>query len=236
MSARSCSRAIDCHGGELVVCHDRACRVVRANHDDGAHPSAGAAFSRSSCRSSVPASVKLETVVLEGNAVEFGQVLDQRIARPRRQHGIAGIAQQLEQQRICLARARRSGRFGSTGTEMPSAREIVGDGLPRRSSPEWLRLVTERPVVRQRREQPAGYAKPARVGLDKREIDNREARRAAPLEREGEPIAARRLTQTRREHQRPCACRKVEARNCLAAGPGRLRVLEHLLRQIAADR
>ena len=59
------------------------------------------------------------------------QVLEQRIARLRHQHLVAGIAQQLEQQRVRLAGARRQ-RHAIGGDDDAAAAEVGGDRLARR--------------------------------------------------------------------------------------------------------
>ena len=145
--------------------------------------------------------------MFEVHAVEIGQVLDQRVARPWREHRIARVTQQLEQQRIRLARA--GGQDHSTcGNRQTTPREVIRDGVPCRKQSEGFRLVAKRPVVHHRGEQPVRICQACSRGIRERQVDNRKAGRATPVERDSKPIAPRRLAQTRGEHQR------LEARNC----------------------
>ena len=74
------------------------------------------------------------------------------IARLRDQDRLAGIAEQLEQPAVGLARARR--QHDVLGIDGHAAARVVGGhGLARRTKPERLRVVTERAVGRRRAEQ-----------------------------------------------------------------------------------
>ena len=224
MSARSCSRASARHRVELRVGHHRTGRIVRADHDDGAHPSAPSLLAQV-LHVELPSAVKLETVMLEGHAVEIGQVLDQRIARPRRQHRIARIAQQLEQQRIRLARA--GGQHDSIGGNQ---RDRAARSHQRRlASPKAARRVRARSD--RDRSSPSGRA----AHLD---MPGLRAWGWRASGRQSDSPAARRRSSATASRLRPAAWRRREenisgstletARGC-AWSP---RSIEHLRRQI----
>ena len=135
--------------------------------------------------------------MLEGNAVEPGEVFDQRVARPRRQHGVAGIAQQLEQQRIGLARAGRqhdSVRGRPTGHDARSRPRPPAAQRAVRTAPARSRATGPAPSARAAS---LGYARPARVGFDRVRSITGSAGGAAPFD-----CTASRL--------RPAVCRRRE--------------------------
>jgi hypothetical protein len=82
---------------------ERPCRIVRRYHEDGLHAVGRGPRDRIDVDS--PTAVVLEQVRNRGHALELRQVFEQRIARLRHQDGIAGIAQQLEEQRVGFAGA-----------------------------------------------------------------------------------------------------------------------------------
>ncbi len=187
------------HGIELVVCHHRACRVVGVDHDEGAQPARARLFGET-LHVELPSAVKLEPVVLERNRVEVGKVFDQRVARARRQHNIARVAQQLEQQRVSLARAGRQDD-PVRGYRDATTREVVRYRLPCREQPERLRVVAQRQVPGHRRKHTWRVRQADTSGVGHGEIDNRQAVGATPFDCHGEPVTARRLPQTRGEHR-----------------------------------
>ncbi len=99
-----------------------------------------------------PRAVVVEVVRPGRHRVEPRQVVEQRIARPRHQHLVARIGQQLEEQRVRLARAGgEDDAIGGSGDAAP--RVVGGDGLPRLRQAERLRLVLQPARVGQRRQQ-----------------------------------------------------------------------------------
>src|SRR5918995_1243380 len=156
--------------------------------------------------------MKLETVMLHGYAVEIRQVLDQRITRLRCEHTISRIAQQLEQQRISLTCACR--QYDSVRRHSKAAsREIIRDRLARRKQAEGLWLVTECALLRHRCKQARRIRKTGTCGIGQREVDHLETRRATPIEGKRQPVAAARVPQARRKHQRSWRA-ALDARNC----------------------
>ena len=82
-------------------------------------------------------------VRLDMHIVETREVLDERVTRPRGEHHIARIAEQLEEQRVRLARAGRNDR-ALRRDRHAAPREVVRDGGARHRQAECARLVHER--------------------------------------------------------------------------------------------
>ncbi len=145
MSAAPRSRAHRRQRRELVRRQRRPRWVVRADGKHrayifGPHP-------RHILRRKRPAAVVVEAVRDCRDAVERRQVIEERVARHGHQHGIAAwSAQQLEEQRIGLARARREDEAVGIDLEA-AAREVTGHGAAGAEQAERLRLVLERLCV-----------------------------------------------------------------------------------------
>jgi hypothetical protein len=87
----------------------------------------------------VPLAVVHERVAPRLDRLELGEELEQRIARARHQHLVAGVAEQLEQERVRLAGARvqqdalgvdrRAAARRSRGRRRPGRLEAEGGGI-----------------------------------------------------------------------------------------------------------
>ena len=97
-----------------------------------------------------PRAVILERVRNRRHRFERGQVLEQRIARVRHQHRVAGIAQQLEQQCVGFAGARRQ-RHAIGGDHDAAPAEVGSHGRSR--GPQAKRLADR---IRARADRPSG--------------------------------------------------------------------------------
>jgi hypothetical protein len=92
---------------ELRLRQKRACRIVRADDDDcgnAGRPGCVLELPGKAADVDPPASMKLEAVLFDAHVVEVGKVLHERITWTGSKKDVSGIAQQLEQKRICLAR------------------------------------------------------------------------------------------------------------------------------------
>ena len=128
----------------------------------------------------VPLAVVRERVAAHGDRLEPGQELEQRIARPRDQHLVAGVAQQLEQEAVGLAGA--GVEQHAVGAERgAAAREVGGDGGARGGEAEGRRLVAPGLVPCQRREQVRGIGQRGACRVRERQVESvlPSARRAA---------------------------------------------------------
>ena len=105
-----------CKALDLVRLDERAGRIV-GRHDQNR---ARARRDRSLERFEVdaPSRVGVEIVGTGRHPIEAGQMIEQRITRPRDEHLVAGIGQELEEASIGLARARRQ-RDPSGVTSIP---------------------------------------------------------------------------------------------------------------------
>ena len=122
--------------------------------------------------------------------IETRQVIEQRIARPRHEHLVAGVGQQLEQQRVRLARAR--GQHDALGRRRrrPGARSRRRRPARASSDAERLRRRSAAPrAIGERREQIGRIveARARRIRLG--EIDERLVPSRARAQRLGQPIA-----------------------------------------------
>jgi len=90
--------------------------------------------------------VVLETVRLGPNSLQAGEVLEQRVAGARNQHRLPRAAKQLEQPRVCLARARREHDVVRIDLRSTTT-VIVRDRGTRLPHAKRMRLVTEAAFV-----------------------------------------------------------------------------------------
>ena len=126
--------------------------IVGADGED--RPRAGLPHLVHAARVQPPSSIVIEAVGTRRDAVERRQVLEQRIAGRRHQDRVATRrARQLEQQRVCLARARRQDD-AIRGDAKTTPRVIGGHRLARARQPERTRLIVGHPRGGQRSEQP----------------------------------------------------------------------------------
>ena len=78
-------------------------------------------------------------------------MIEERIAWARYENLVAGIGEQLEEERVRLARARRE--HDALGGDVDRATaEVGGDGAASLHEPERMRRVREASWIRQRRE------------------------------------------------------------------------------------
>ena len=113
----------------------RAGRVVRAHHDDGA--GAGGDAGGDGVGVVAPAAVRIERVGHGPHRLEPAQDLEQRVARDRDEHLVAGIAQHLEQERVRLARA--GGQDDPAGIDRRAVpAELGADRRPGREEAPWI--------------------------------------------------------------------------------------------------
>ena len=135
---------------EIIAVQERPGRIVRRHHQDRAHAIAHRAPHRVDV--DAPRAVIFEPVRNGVNRLEPRQVLEQRIAWMRHQDLIAGIAQQLEQQRVGLAGARGE-RHPVGGNDDAAAAEVGGHGGAGRPHAQRLRIVLERARIRERQQE-----------------------------------------------------------------------------------
>jgi len=166
----------------------RARRVVRTDGEHRARVAAPYAIERR--RIDRPRAVILERITPLADAVEAGEMIEQRIAGRRRQHvGPSGIAEQLEEDGVRFTGAR------CEHDPFPIDREAaprvgVGDGSARVFQPERFRTVHERGGIGERVQQIGGIRDAGARRVRDREIEQRPAR-PRRLERAGD---ARRRT------------------------------------------
>ena len=143
----------------------RPCRVVRVHHDDGARTVGRRTPQAVDVER--PRPVVLEVVRARPHRVQRGQVLEERVARRRHEHLVAGIAEQFEQDRVRLARA--GGQHDAVARHAhAAAAEVPHDRVARRRHAERLGRVGEAGWARQRLEQADGivdaHARRVRLG------------------------------------------------------------------------
>ena len=102
-SARSLARARVGEPDEVVAAQHRSRRIVRADDEDGADVRRQRVVETRAVDR--PRVVFEQTIRTQRHGFESGQQLEQRVARLRDEHRVTGIAEQLEQQRVRLARA-----------------------------------------------------------------------------------------------------------------------------------
>ena len=128
----------------------------------------------------LPSFVKLEREVVQLDQLQRGEMFEQRIRRLRRQHRIAGIAEQLEEKRIRLARRR------GDDDVVRIARQLARDRLARGRDAERLRIVRRaRGAGHDLRELIERIAQSRLRRIRVRQIEQRAAIRVA---REREPV------------------------------------------------
>ena len=103
MSARPWARQWTREGVQFGALEVRAGRVVRVDDDDRARAVAWSRAAGRRCRSTRRRGSRGGTA--RPHRVERGEVLEQRVARRRHEHLVARVAEQLEEQRVRLARA-----------------------------------------------------------------------------------------------------------------------------------
>ena len=97
-----------------------------------------------------PAAVIAQRIGRQAHALERGELIEQRIARRRHEHVVAGIAEQLEQPGVGLRRRRRQrDALGIDGDAV--ALVVRGDGGARRRQAARRRLVDRTPPARRAR-------------------------------------------------------------------------------------
>ena len=133
--------------------HIRSGRVVRGDDENRARPRRDGPFDRREV--DAPPRVQFEIVGAGRHQFESREVLEQRIAGARHQHLVFGVGQQLEQQRVRFARARR--QHDALGRHHEAAALVVRrDRTPRVHQPERRRRVRQATRIGQRREQIGG--------------------------------------------------------------------------------
>ena len=125
---------------DLFRGQERTRGVVRADGEDGAGPRREGVADR--FQVDRPRAVVLEAIRARHDCVEPRQVIEERVARARYEHLVSGVAQQLEQERIGLARAR--GQDDAAGIHrQPPAAEVGGDRVARGREAGGLGFVEE---------------------------------------------------------------------------------------------
>ena len=125
----------------LVLLQERSGGVVGVHHHDGAR--ALGHLRRQAAGAQVPLAVVGKRVGPMHHVFEAGEKVEERIARARHQHLVAGIAQCLEQERVRLAAAR--GEQDLAGIDRRAAPQVVArDGSARREQAARIGLVAQR--------------------------------------------------------------------------------------------
>ena len=186
MSARPCVAQQADRARTSARRQHRAGRVVRAHHDDGAR--AGGDAGGDGVDVVAPAAVRIERVGHGPHRLEPAQDLEQRVARDRDEHLVAGIAQHLEQERVGLARA--GGQDDPAGIDR---RAVPGElGADRRAgreeAPRIGGVVAGRPGRRAGASRSSGIAQagPGRVGAG--QVDQRNPLILQGISRCREPV------------------------------------------------
>ncbi len=124
---------------QLARGEDRAGGVVRT--DGKQRPCFLCPLTVHALKVHVPPPVVVERVAPRPDPVERRQMLEERVARRRDEHGLrAGIAEELEQQRVRLAGAR--GHCDVLRRNLHAAARVVGgNGLSRRRKTKGLRII-----------------------------------------------------------------------------------------------
>ena len=106
-----------------------------------------------------PATVILQRVRTGHHTLQPSEMFEQRIARLWDQNPVAGITQQLEQQRVCLACTRRQDNVVRTNGRSPRT-QIPRNGVSSHGQTERNRVVDQSPRVGQNIEEPGGIGQP----------------------------------------------------------------------------
>ncbi len=153
----------------LLVRRRVTCRIVRMHDDQGARLRSDPALQLGEV--DPPAEVVEQRVRLKPNVVEVREVVEQRIARLRHHHRISRIAEQTEQEAVCLARAGRQDYLLRINRR-DVLRIIRRNSLSSRQNPSRRRIVGHRPTVPQRPENRIRIVpKPAHSRVRHGEID-----------------------------------------------------------------
>ena len=169
LASASSSRALQVRARRVVGAHGHD--AARARRDRRAHGR----------KIDVPGAVVGEAIGDRRDRLEPREVIEQRIARARHEHLVAGIAQELEEKPVRLARAR--GQHDASRIDRRSMRgQLARHGLARRRETERRRLVDERSGEREGRQD--------RVAI----VGDRGARRVRRGQIERRPIAPRRAS------------------------------------------
>ena len=141
----------------------------------------------------------LQLVTALPHIIETREVIEQRIARNRRQDGTgARVTQQLEQQRVRLARARGQHHLSRWHADSPTF-ELAGHCFTRRDESQRLRGVGQAFRGRERCEQTSRVRKIHARGIGHGEVEDRRAI-ADTRERGGNSIRVTMRRNTVREH------------------------------------
>ena len=199
MSARSRDRAERGERREVAAGQHRPGRVVRADHEDRARPRRDGRLD--GVRVDRPGAVVLERVRPDVDQLEPREVLEQRVARHRHQHLVAGVAEELEEERVGLARAGREDHARRVDRSAGGV-DPLGDRLAGARQAERMRVVAQprRPAERGQRLGRIREADPGRVRF--RQIDESDAARPDRLFGAGQSIRGEVGRDARREH--PC--------------------------------
>ena len=111
-----------------VLVREGARGVARAHDHDRARPRCERGFERRDVE--MPFAVVRERVAAQLDRLELCEELEERIARARHEHLVAGVAEQLEQERVRLAGARVR-QDALRCRPAPRRAKIAGDGGPR---------------------------------------------------------------------------------------------------------
>ena len=131
---------VDRKGIQFRAPQIRPGRVVRVHHDDRARTVGRRTPQAVDVERPLP--VVLEVVGARPDGVQRGQVLEERVARRRHEHLVAGIAEQLEEHRVRVARA--GGQHDAVARHgHAAAAEVAHHRVARGRQSEGLRRVGE---------------------------------------------------------------------------------------------
>ena len=140
------------HGRELVGVDIGARGIVRIDEDDGlgalAVGSVQEFFQRGEVDRPAAGMAVFEPIPRRAHRFQRSEMIEERVAGPRHQNGVAGVAEQLEEVRVSLRG--RGAKEHAFGVGKPAGgREAVRDRFPRRGEPLGVGRVEAIPFGRE---------------------------------------------------------------------------------------